>query len=156
MNFIQPMLLKRAMRNTTRCLVGCSIGDLGALFIIQTQFPTLPMQIQMPICVVSGLATSLALETVYLKKTEQGMSWKQAGEVAFGMSFISMTSMEVAMTLTEQHLTAGVFDPSSANWWASVSLSLFAGFVTSLPYSYYQLRKHGKSCCRSTKQIING
>lgn len=145
----------RSAKNTLRCLVGCSIGDFGALFVMQSHFPQLPMHLQMPICVATGLSTSLMLETVYLKRTEPEMSWPKAGEVAFGMSFISMTAMEVAMTTTEQYLTQGVFDPSDLSWWASVSLALAAGFATPLPYSYYQLKKHNKSCCAGGKRVAS-
>ena len=125
------------------------MGDLGTLFALQAaQAPLLESRpMTMALCAGVGLATSFALETVYLQRKE-GMSPRKAMETALSMSLISMVSMEVAMTATEMHLTGGMIDVTDPAWYAAVGASLAAGFVTPLPYNYYQLKAHGKSCCQ--------
>ena len=133
----------QAATNTTRCLVGCSVGDLSMLFI--TQSYGFSMSASMILSMASGITTSFALETFWLK-TFNNMSLHKAAETAFGMSLISMLSMEAAENLVDLALTGGQFVPSEPWWWGALAMSLSAGFVTPLPYNYYMLRKYGKSC----------
>ena len=78
------------------------------------------------------------LETIILARQ---MAFKIALKTAFGMSLISMISMEVAMNLTDFMLTGGAL----LTWWA-VPLMLVAGFITPLPYNYWRLKALGKAC----------
>ena len=94
---------------------------------------------------VSGLCTSFALETAVLKYKE-GMSTKHAAETALNMSLVSMLVMEGAENVTDLYLTGGVFAPHEVQWWVALGVSVGAGFVTPLPYNYYQLKEYGKSC----------
>src|SRR5689334_3327578 len=58
---------RRASTNTFRCLVGCTLGDLSALFYLQEHYPTLGTSIIMPIAMVSGISTSILIETLTLR-----------------------------------------------------------------------------------------
>ena len=93
----------------------------------------------MILAIINGLITSIALETVILIK--QKFSFKNAIKTAFGMSFISMISMEIAMNLTDYLITGGAV----LNWYV-VPIMLIVGFLTPLPYNYYKLKKYNISC----------
>lgn len=136
---------RRAAKNTSRCLVGCSVGDYLALITLQTYYPNIPMWTTMSIAMMCGISSSLMLETVLLK-WQEGFEWKNAFTAAFGMSFVSMFSMELAANATEIYLTGGCIDLNSTYFWASLGVSTVAGFITPLPYNYYMIRRHGKSC----------
>lgn len=136
---------KRAAANTTRCLVGCSVGDMGALFAMQHAELGLSMPTTMAVAMTCGLGTSFALETAVLRYQES-MTLKVAAATAFNMSIVSMLAMELAETSTDLYLTGGVLQPDQPHWWAALFVSLGAGFVTPLPYNYYRLKRHGRSC----------
>ena len=93
----------------------------------------------MILAIINGLITSMALETIILIK--QNFSIKNAIKTAFGMSFISMISMEIAMNLTDYLLTGGAI----LNWYV-IPIMLAVGFITPLPYNYYKLKKYNISC----------
>ena len=93
----------------------------------------------MVLAIINGLITSIILETVILIR--QKFSIKNAIKTAFGMSFISMISMEIAMNLTDYIITGGAV----LNWYV-VPVMLFVGFITPLPYNYYKLKKYNISC----------
>ena len=93
----------------------------------------------MILAIINGLITSLALETIILLK--QNSKLKNAVKTAFGMSFISMTSMELSMNFTDFIFMGGAV----LNWYV-VPLMLFVGFITPLPYNYYKLKKYNISC----------
>ena len=96
---------RRSAKNTSWCLLGCSIGDFGTIYFFQiTQIPWSILAI-MTLAIFNGLVTSIILETLILLK--QKFTFKQALKTAFGMSFISMISMEVAMNFTDFILTGG-------------------------------------------------
>ena len=129
---------RRASYNTSWCLLGCSIGDLGTIFYFQTMGSDWPVIWIMSLAIINGLLTSILLETIILARQ---MAFNIALKTAFGMSLISMISMEVAMNLTDFMLTGGAL----LTWWA-VPLMLFAGFITPLPYNYWRLKALGKAC----------
>ena len=129
---------KRASYNTSWCLLGCSIGDLGTIFYFQTMGIDWPVLWIMSLAIINGLLTSIILETIILARQ---MAFNIALKTAFGMSLISMISMEVAMNLTDFMLTGGAL----LTWWA-VPIMLFAGFITPLPYNYWRLKALGKAC----------
>ena len=62
-------------------------------------------------------------------------------ETAFGMSFISMVSMEIAMNATDYFLTGGAM----LTWWV-VPIMLIVGFLTPWPYNYWRLKKFNQAC----------
>jgi|TARA_B100001057_G_scaffold478552_1_gene549119 hypothetical protein len=130
---------KKSIKNTGWCLLGCSIGDFGTIFffqIIDIAFPVLGIMI---LAIINGLITSIFLETVILIR--QNFKFKNAIKTAFGMSFISMISMEIAMNLTDFVFTGG-----AVLTWQVLPFMLTAGFVTPLPYNYYKLKKYNISC----------
>ena len=139
---------QRSRHNTLRCLAGCSLGDMSMLFWIQTHYPEFPGGLAgaTAVAMVSGVLTSLALETVVLSLGAMRMSLRSAASTAAKMSLASMVAMEAAENATNFALTAGVVDASSPLWWAALAPSLAAGFLVPLPYNYYMLRKYGKSC----------
>ena len=130
---------KRSAVNTTWCLLGCAIGDFGTILFFQlTQIP-FPILGIMFLAIVNGLITSIALETYILMK--QNFNFLKSLKISFGMSFISMISMEVTMNLTDYFLTGGAV----LKWWI-VPIMLIVGFLTPWPYNYWRLKKFKQSC----------
>lgn len=129
---------KRSSINTLWCLLGCSIGDLGTIFVFQNIEHSWSVWQVMSLAIVNGLLTSIALETFILSKQ---MVLKLAFKTAIGMSFISMIAMETAMNITDLVLTGGAM----LTWWV-VPFMLLAGFITPLPYNYWRLKALGKAC----------
>ena len=121
------------------CVVGCSIGDFGTILFFQLSqitFPTLGIMI---LAVINGLLTSIMLETYILMR--QQFNFTKALQTAFGMSFISMVSMEISMNATDYLLTGGAM----IVWWA-IPIMLAVGFVTPWPYNYWRLKKFNQAC----------
>ena len=108
-------------KNTLWCLLGCSIGDFGTILFFQlTKIPFAVMGI-MILAIINGLITSIILETIILMK--QKFKFSEALKTAFGMSFISMISMEIAMNLVD-YLLVG---EARLTWWV-IPFMLTAGF----------------------------
>ncbi len=121
------------------CVVGCSIGDFGTILFFQlTQIP-FPILGIMILAVINGLLTSIMLETYILMR--QQFNFTKALQTAFGMSFISMVSMEISMNATDYLLTGGAI----IVWWA-IPIMLAVGFVTPWPYNYWRLKKFNQAC----------
>lgn len=135
---------RRAARNTTRCLVGCSAGDLGCLYALAALCPEVGAPAAMAASMCCGVATSLALETVALRVGEGFATWRAAAATAAKMSMLSMLSMEAAENAAQWHLTGG--DLGSDVFFAALPYSVAAGFFTPLPYNYYALRRYGRAC----------
>ena len=130
---------KRSAKNTGWCLLGCAIGDFGTILFFQLTGIPFPVLFIMVLAIINGLITSIALETIILIK--QNFRFINAIKTAFGMSFISMISMEIAMNLTDYLITGGAI----LNLYV-VPLMLLVGFITPLPYNYYKLKKYNISC----------
>jgi hypothetical protein len=129
----------RSAKNTSWCLLGCSIGDFGTILFFQlTQIP-FPILVIMGIAIINGIITSIILETIILIK--QNFTFKNAFKTAVGMSLISMISMEAAMNLTDYLLTGGAM----LTWWV-IPIMLIVGFVTPWPYNYWRLKKFNQAC----------
>ena len=126
-------------KNTGWCLLGCSIGDFGTIFFFQITEINFPVFGIMILAIINGLFTSITLETIILLR--QKFKFINAIKTAFGMSFISMISMELAMNLTDFVFTGGAI----LNWYI-LPLMLLVGFLTPLPYNYYKLKKYNISC----------
>ena len=125
-------------KNTLWCLLGCSIGDFGTIAYFQFfQILWNPIAI-LSLAILNGLITSIVLETFILSRQ---MPFKSAFNTAIGMSLISMISMELAMNLVDLIITGGAVLSLQV-----IPLMLIAGFITPLPYNYWRLKKHGKSC----------
>ena len=130
---------KVSAKNTLWCVIGCSIGDFGTILFFQLSKIPFPILGIMALAIINGLITSIILETIILMK--QNFDFRNALKTAFGMSFISMVSMEVAMNLTDYLLTGGAM----LTWWV-VPIMLIVGFLTPLPYNYWRLKKFGIAC----------
>ena len=130
---------KQSAKNTAWCLLGCSIGDFGTISFFQITKISFPVLAIMILAIINGLITSVILETIILIK--QKMILRESLQTAFGMSFISMISMEIAMNLTDYILTGGAI----LNWWI-IPIMLIVGFVTPWPYNYWRLKKFGINC----------
>ena len=121
------------------CVVGCSIGDFGTILFFQlTQIP-FPILGIMILAIINGLLTSIMLETYILMR--QQFNFTKALQTAFGMSFISMVSMEISMNATDYLLTGGAM----IVWWV-IPIMLAVGFVTPWPYNYWRLKKFNQAC----------
>ncbi len=130
---------KKSSKNTAWCLLGCAIGDFGTILFFQLTEIPFPVLGIMILAIINGLITSIALETIIL--LNQKFGFINAVKTAFGMSFISMISMEVAMNLTDYLITGG-----AVLTWHVIPIMLCVGFVTPLPYNYYKLKKYNISC----------
>ena len=136
-------LIKRSAKNTFGCLVGCAIGDLGAIYCFQRYYapdsiPNDLWNLVWGIAMASGIATSIILETLIL--------WRQLGpaeafRTAIGMSLISMILMEAAMNLADYGMMG---EPAITI--KVLPFTLGAGFLAAWPYNYWRLKKHGKCC----------
>ena len=130
---------RKSAKNTMWCVIGCAIGDFGTILFFQlTQIP-FPVLGIMILAIINGLLTSIMLETYILMR--QSFNFKSAIKTAFGMSFISMLSMEIAMNLTDYILTGGAM----LTWWI-VPIMLTVGFLTPWPYNYWRLKKFNQAC----------
>jgi len=136
---------KRAGLNTLNCLIGCSIGDFGMIIFLQAFYPGLGMALQMVLATISGLITSVALETFLLFRKEK-MEITYAFRTAMSMSFMSMVAMEVAMNTTDFMITGGAAAFDTAGYWFALIPSMLAGFLVPLPYNYYRLKKYNQAC----------
>ena len=136
---------RRASFNTLNCLIGCSIGDFGMVFFLQAYYPSTPIATQMILAIIAGLCTSILLETILLMSREK-FSWMLALKTAFGMSFISMVAMELAMTSTDFMITGGKAAFDDPVYWLALLPALAVGFITPLPYNYYKLKKFNLAC----------
>lgn len=63
-----------------------------------------------------------------------------------GMSMVSMLAMESAQNAVDYHLTGGMVALDDPKFWMAAAVSIGAGFLAPLPYTYTRLRKYGKSC----------
>ena len=129
----------KSAKNTLWCVFGCSIGDFGTILFFQLTKIPFPILGIMTLAIINGLITSILLETFILLK--QNFSLKDAIKTAFGMSFISMLSMEIAMNLTDYLLTGGAI----LTWWV-IPIMLLVGFLTPWPYNYWRLKKFNIAC----------
>lgn len=136
---------RRASFNTLNCLIGCSIGDFGMVFYLQAYYPATPIMTQMILAIIAGLCTSILLETIILK-TREHFSWTLSLKTAFGMSFISMVAMEIAMTSTDFMITGGKAAFDDPVYWLALAPALLVGFLVPLPYNYYKLKKFNQAC----------
>ena len=130
---------KISAKNTSWCLLGCAIGDLGTILFFQLTKIPFPVIGIMILAIINGLITSIILETIVLMK--QDLDFTKAFKTAIGMSFISMISMEVVMNLTDYLLTGGAI----LTWWV-IPIMLLVGFLTPWPYNYWRLKKFGIVC----------
>ena len=129
---------KVASKNTSWCLLGCSIGDFGTILFFQIMGFDWSVVWIMLLAIINGLITSVLLETIILCRL---MELNKAFKTAIGMSLISMVAMETAMNITDVFLTGGAV----LNWWV-VPLMMIAGFLTPLPYNYWRLKALGRAC----------
>ncbi|MDB9744370.1 DUF4396 domain-containing protein [Pelagibacteraceae bacterium] len=129
----------RSAKNTSWCLLGCSIGDFGTILFFQITQTLLPVLAIMTLAIINGIITSVILETIILIK--QNFTFKNAFKTAVGMSLISMISMEAAMNFTDYLLTGGAM----LTWWV-IPIMLIVGFVTPWPYNYWRLKKYNQAC----------
>ena len=127
-------------KNTSWCLFGCAIGDLGTIYLFQVfGWPWSPIFI-MVLAMINGLITSVLLETIVLMT--QKIAFRIAVSTALGMSFLSMLSMELAMNITDFVLAGGEAQIKLEY----LPLILFFGFITPWPYNYWRLKKFGIAC----------
>lgn len=129
---------KQSAHNTKWCLLGCMIGDFGAIFWFQTYSPATAPLIVMSIAIICGIFSSILLETFILSKQ---MRLSSAFKTAIGMSLVSMVAMEAAMNSVDYFLVGA----ARLVWWA-IPPMLIAGFLTPWPYNYWRLKKLGKAC----------
>jgi len=120
------------------CLIGCSIGDFGTILFFQMSDFKVSALVVMSLAIVNGIITSIALETLILSRQ---MVLSAAFKTALGMSLISMISMELSMNIVDLILVGG----AKLTIWV-IPIMLFAGFITPLPYNYWQLKFHGRAC----------
>ena len=137
-NWICINTWKKSSYNTLWCLLGCSIGDFGTILFFQYSDFQINTFIIMTLAIINGIITSILLETIILLKQ---MNFYRALNTAFGMSFISMITMELVMNITDYLITGGAF----IYLWI-IPIMLFFGFFSALPYNYWRLKRYEISC----------
>ena len=137
----------RSAKNTSWCLLGCSIGEFGTLIYYSYSGITSSLVLYSPIWyfyailpLVNGLLTSIILETIILMRSH--MPFSNALSTALGMSFISMLVMEITMEVTDLIFTQG----SLRLDFRAVPLMILFGFLAAWPYNYWRLKRYGVSC----------
>ncbi|KAL5340197.1 male sterility protein-domain-containing protein [Aspergillus crustosus] len=98
------------------------------------------------LAVASGIATSIILETILLRRGPDRLPWKLAARTAMGMSLVSMLAMEAAENVVDYHLTGGVVALDDPKFWMAAMVSVGAGFLAPLPYNYWRLKVYGRAC----------
>ncbi|MCH1523631.1 MAG: DUF4396 domain-containing protein [Candidatus Thalassarchaeaceae archaeon] len=138
---------KQSAHNTKWCLIGCSIGEFGTLAYYSYSGITSGLELYSKIWyfyailpLINGLTTSVMLETVILMRGQ--MDFRNALSTAFGMSFISMLMMEIAMEITDLLFTQGELGLMPL----AIPFMLLVGFLTPWPYNYWRLKKYGVAC----------
>lgn len=169
--WLDPPSWRRSAVNTLHCLLGCSIGDLSALFIFANYFPHVSMVVVMPVAMASGIVSSTVLETLRLQYALPALGWRGAVRTALNMSFLSMLTMEAAENATNVFLarsmgggadatavhaasadtvaslaTMLMMDTQHPYFLLSLALSTLAGFLAPLPYNYYVVRRYNRRC----------
>ncbi|THV84789.1 hypothetical protein D6C77_09453 [Aureobasidium pullulans] len=137
---------RRAMVNTSRCLVGCSIGDLSTMWYIMAYHPTVDAATSMGLSMTAGITTSILLETALLRYGKDQLAWKAAVQTACGMSLVSMLAMEFTENIVTLGLADGMMSPADVGFWTVTAASMLAGFLAPLPYNYFRLKFYGKAC----------
>ncbi|PGH18801.1 hypothetical protein AJ79_00214 [Helicocarpus griseus UAMH5409] len=137
---------RRALLNTMRCLIGCTLGDFTSMWFLQAYYPDLGVGAIMSVSMATGIGSSMTLETVLLRLGRDKLGWVEAVRTAAGMSMISMLSMEAVQNMVDYHLTGGVVTLSDPYFWTAAGISMAAGFLAPLPYNYVRLRRYGKAC----------
>ena len=127
-------------KNTSWCLFGCAIGDLGTIYLFQVFGWTWSPIFIMVLAMINGLITSVFLETIVLMT--QKIAFRIAVSTALGMSFLSMLSMELAMNITDFVLAGGEAQIKLDY----LPLILFFGFITPWPYNYWRLKALDEAC----------
>lgn len=127
-------------KNTSWCLFGCAIGDLGTIYLFQVFGWAWPPIFIMVLAMINGLITSVLLETIVLMT--QKIAFRIAVSTALGMSFLSMLSMELAMNITDFVLAGGEAQIKLEY----LPLILFFGFITPWPYNYWRLKALDEAC----------
>ena len=128
----------RSAKNTSWCLLGCSIGDFGTILFFQLTNYSLPIMQIMILAIINGLLTSIFLETFILSKQ---MKIIIAFKTALTMSFVSMISMELSMNLIDYI----ILGEAKLVWWI-IPIMLLVGFLTPWPYNYWRLKKYNIAC----------
>ena len=95
---------------------------------------------------ISGITTSIIVETTLLRLGADRLPWPTAARTAMGMSLVSMMAMELAENTVDYHLTGGVVALDEPQFWMVAALSMGAGYLGPLPYNYLRLRKYGEAC----------
>jgi len=137
-NWTDKVVWNQSAINTLWCLIGCSIGDFGAILWFQIYAPETAPLLVMSVAIVCGILTSIALETVILVRQ---MALGKAFKTAIGMSLISMLAMEIAMNSVDYFIVG----QAKLVWWV-IPIMLLTGFLTPWPYNYWRLKKLGKAC----------
>ena len=128
----------QSAKNTSWCLLGCSIGDFSTIYYFQINDFNINPLLVMTLAIINGLITSIILETIILLRQ---MNFKDSLFTALGMSFISMISMEVAMN----SLDLIIYQEPHLNF-KIIPFMLIVGFTTPWPYNYWRLKKKNISC----------
>jgi copper chaperone CopZ len=146
-NWSDGSVWKQAAHNTKWCLIGCSIGEFGTLAYYSSSGITSGLELYSNIWyfyailpLINGLVTSVMLETAILMRGQ--MDFRNALSTAFGMSFISMLMMEIAMEITDLLFTEGELGLMPI----AIPFMLIVGFLTPWPYNYWRLKKYGQAC----------
>jgi hypothetical protein len=127
------------------CLLGCSLGDVGVVVLSRFFLPQAPLLLVLLLAIGAGLATSLALETLYLRA--QGQALGRALRLAAGMSLVSMIAMELAMNAVDLGLSGGMrMQLPWASYLGILLVGEVAGFAAAFPYNWWRLARFGRSC----------
>lgn len=145
---------KQCFISTFICLIGCSIGVMGAAFYLINYNLFFVLSISLIAGFFSCMLFMIIWETIFHK-----MNFKGAVKHSYKMSIISILIMMLTETIVILLIAPEFLSHQMLlNTMHGFSIMLLAtglGYLFSLPYNYYQLQNTGKICHeKSTKTSI--
>ena len=145
MNWTDKEIWKKCWVSTFICLIGCSIGVMGAILYL-TSYHWLVVLLLSFIC---GLLTCL-LFMIGWDVLFNKMSFIESFRMSYKMSIVSLSIMILSENAVMLFI-APIFSTDQMHMHSNHNLQIMAmamiiGFILSLPYNYYILQKNNQVC----------
>jgi uncharacterized membrane protein YbjE (DUF340 family) len=130
----------QAIKHTTHCLVGCSIGEvLGSAIGAYWQWPNAGQTVLAII-----LAFIFGYGLTYSGGRRTGLSSQEARQLALQTDTVSIISMEIVDNSLEW-LIPGAMNAAVSSWlfWWSLAVSLAVAFLVTVPVNRYMMVHFG-------------
>ena len=136
---------KNCLISTFICLFGCSIGTMGTTFYLNN----LNLFFILIISLVVGFLSCLAFMIVWLMLFQQ-VGFLTSLKISFNMSIVSILIMILTENIVFIFIAPRLFPHklhiNSPHGFSAMVIAMVFGFLFSLPYNYYYIKKTGKIC----------